>query len=158
VKVLDLDLCELLNIFIFYSATAIKVPSKPRSKLMIAVDVLRRYMAQFHYGIFDGSVYVKAPDAKYTFVFCSNVHDFLHHILGNAEVADHIASHVSQLSSLLSVRACRLIKPIQIDYNFIEVLPLGTCFNIELKRFELDPKDLKGVALTAFYFIFCLNY
>jgi len=114
---------------------------------MVAVDVLRRYMLQFGFGLFDGSVYKKAPNAKFTFVYCSTVNIFLHHILGNPEIADHIASHVTQLVSLLSVRSCRLIKPITLDYNYIEVLPYGTCFNIEKKKFEENPKDLKGMCI-----------
>lgn len=130
--------------FTHFVASAVSVASKPRSKLMMSVDVLRRYMLQFKFGLFDGSVYKKAPEAKFTYVYCSTMHDFLHHILGNAEVADHIAAHVGQLVSLLSVRSCQLIKPITIDYNFIEVLPFGTCYNIEMKRFEENPKDLKG--------------
>ena len=82
---------------------------------MIAVDVVRRFMTQFHYVLFNGSVYKRAPEAKFTYVFCSSVNDFVHSILGNAEIADIIASHVGQIISLLSVNACRLIKPITID-------------------------------------------
>ena len=104
-------------------------------------------MSQFDYGLFDGSIYRRAPEAKFTFVFCSSVHDFVHSILGNAEIADMVGSHVTQIISLLSVKACRLIKPVVIDYNYIEVLPRGTCFNIEMKTFETDPKGLKGSVL-----------
>ena len=32
----------------------------------------------------------------------------------------------------------------KMDYNFIEVLPHGVCFNIKEKKFEKDPKELKG--------------
>lgn len=128
------------------------IPTKPRSRLMVAVDVVRRFMAQFDYGLFDGSIYWKAPDAKYTFIFYLSVSDFIHSILGNAEIADMIASHVTQIVNLLSVKACRLIKPISIDYNFIEVLPAGTCFNIEQKTFVKDPIDLKGVMICLYVF------
>lgn len=137
------------------------MPCKPQSKLMLAVDVVRRFMVQFNYGIFDGSIYRKAPDAKFTFVFCASVHDFVHSILGNAEVADMIASHVTQIIGLLSVKASRLIEPLVIDYNYIEVLPFGTCFNIEKKLFETDPKDLKGEKVRtsiAWFFVKYLDY
>ena len=36
-------------------------------------------------------------------------------------MADLIAPHVTQLTTLVSEPACRLIKPIEIDCNFIEV-------------------------------------
>jgi len=96
---------------------------KPTTPLMQAIDVLRRYMNQFNFGLFDGSVYKKAPESKFTFVYCSSVHDFIHHIMGNAEVADAISSFAGQIIGLLSVKACRLIRPIVINYNFIEVQP-----------------------------------
>ena len=35
------------------------------------VYVLRRYMPQFGFGLFDGSVYKKVAEAKYTYVYCS---------------------------------------------------------------------------------------
>lgn len=111
---------------------------------MTAVDVVRRYMQQFGFGLHDGSIFKKAPEGKYTFVFCQTVHVFIHNILGHSEVAEMIGSHVTQLISLLSAKASRLIKPILIDFIFIEEQPAGTCFNIERKRFEVDPKDLKG--------------
>ena len=48
--------------------------------------------------------------------------NYLLNLLGNVEVADLIAPHVTQITTtLLSEPACRFIKPIEIDYNFIEV-------------------------------------
>ena len=60
------------------------------------------------------------------------------------EIADVIACHISQITALLSEPACRIIKPIVIDFNFIEVKPAGCCFNIAEKKFQLNPKDLHG--------------
>lgn len=107
-------------------------------------------MDQFDYGIFDGSLYMKAPEAKFTYVFCKTVHDFIHSIMGNTEVANVMAHHACQIISLLKVKSCRLIEPIIIDYNFIEVLPRGTCFDIENKSFVKDPKNLKGMQFVCF--------
>ena len=118
---------------------------RPTNKLHQAVDVVRRYMEQMSYALYDGSVYKKPKESKYIYVYCSDIHAFVHHILGNSEVADAIVSYVSPIIGLLSVKSCRLILPIQLDYNFIEVLPYGTCFNIQKKCFELDPSDLKGM-------------
>jgi len=117
---------------------------KPTSKFMLAVDVVKRYMQNFGFGLFDGAMYKKAPEAVYTFIYCCTVKNFLLHILGNVEVADQIATFITPISSLLSERSCRAIKPIKLDFNYIEVLPEGFCFNIKEKRFERRPCDLNG--------------
>ena len=136
-------------------STSVSAQMRPTSRLMQAVDVVKRFMDQFSYALHDGCMYRKPKEAKYTFVYCSSVHDFIHSILGNAEVAEVIASHTSTLISLLSVPACRLIQPIDMDYNFIEVRPLGTLFDIEGKCFVSDGSKLKGdySCFTQFSFV-----
>ena len=64
-------------------------------------------------------------------------------LLGNFEIADVITPHIVQLTSLLSEHACRLLEPIKIDTNFIEVSD-GLCFDIDGKKFIRNPKRLKG--------------
>ena len=64
-------------------------------------------------------------------------------LLGDFEIADIITPHITQLTSLLSGLACRLLEPIKTDYNFIEVSD-GFCFDIEEKTFIRNPKRLKG--------------
>ena len=90
-----------------------------------------------------GRVYKKIPEATYTYIYCTSVKDYLLNLLGNVEVADLIASHVTQLTTLLSEPACRLIKPIEIDYNFIEVED-QYLFDIEGKRFIKESGSRKG--------------
>lgn len=120
------------------------VPHVPKSKIMVAVDVVNRYIRDNRFGLFDGSVYKKAPEAVYTYVFCASVKVFLLNLLGNSEIAEEIVAFVPTLINLLSEPSCKLIEPIVIDYNFIECLPVGTCFNIILKTFEHNPKTLNG--------------
>ena len=79
----------------------------------------------------------------YTYIYCTSVKDYLLNLLGNVEVADLIAPHVTQLSALLSEPACRLIKPIEIDYNFIEVED-QYLFDIAGKRFIRESGSIKG--------------
>ena len=95
-----------------------------------------------------GRVYNKIHEATYTYIYCTSVKDYLLNLLGNVEVADLIASHVTQLTTLLSEPACRLIKPIEIDYNFIEVEG-QYLFDIAGKRFIKESGSLKG-SLRAF--------
>ena len=113
------------------------VSAKPTSKLCQAVEIIKRIMEKRKYGICDGGIYKLAPDGKFTYVYCQTSKDFLLSLLGNVEIADAIVSVIGQLTGLLSESACRLIQPLQVDYNLIEVLPAGTCFNIEKKNFEV---------------------
>ena len=119
---------------------------------MQAVDVVRRLMEKFSYALFDGCVYRKPEESCYTFVYCSTVHDFIHSILGNKEVAEAIASQTSTLVSLLSVPACQLIAPIKMDFDFIEVLPYGTLFQISKKSFVTTGDSLTGKSIYVFCF------
>ena len=95
------------------------------------------------FNILLGRIYKKIPEATYTYIYCTSVKDYLLNLLGNVEVADLIAPHVTQLTTLLSEPACRLIKPIEIDYNFIEV-ERQYLFDIAGKRFTKESGSLKG--------------
>ena len=93
----------------------------PTNSFMKAVDVLRRYMKSKNCGLNDGAVYVKIPESKYAYVFRQSVDDYIHDVLGEAELANEIATHTDQLIRRLSHPCCRLITPIVFDYNYIEV-------------------------------------
>ena len=58
-------------------------------------------------------------------------------------MADLIAPHVTQLSALLSEPTCRLIKPTETDYNFIEAED-QYLFDIAGRRFIRESGSLKG--------------
>ena len=107
----------------------------PTDPICIAADELARFMKHNGYCICRGRVYKKAPDSRFTFVSLQSVEDFVLWSLGNGQVANAVASHVGQLTNLLTKPACRLIKPISIMYNYIEVLPPGTIFVISEKKF-----------------------
>lgn len=120
------------------------MPSKPTSALCKGIDVVKRVMSQSNCGICDGKVFKKIADAKYTYVYCSTVKTFLHHILSNIQVADVVAPLLGPINNILSEPSCAIIPPIYFDYNYIEVKPKGTCFDIKGKRFIKNPENLKG--------------
>ena len=64
--------------------------------------------------------------------------------VGNPEIGDQIATYDNPISNLLEGPACRLLKPIDIDFNHVEVLPEGNLFDIAGKRFARDHKKLRG--------------
>ena len=90
-----------------------------------------------------GRVYKKIPKSTYTYIYYTSVKDCLLNFLGNVEVVHLVAPHVTQLSALLSKPACRHIKPIKIDYNFLEVEDQHL-FDIAGKRFIKESGSLKG--------------
>ena len=95
------------------------------------------------FNILLGCVYKKITEATYTYIYFTSVKDYLLNLLGNVKVADLIAPHVTQLTTLLSEPACRLIKPIEVDYNFIDV-EHQYLFDIAGKRFIKESGSLKG--------------
>uniref|UniRef100_A0A7M5WRZ6 Uncharacterized protein n=1 Tax=Clytia hemisphaerica TaxID=252671 RepID=A0A7M5WRZ6_9CNID len=143
VKCLD-GLMNIKLVDLTSSENPVIAAPRPVSKLMQGITAIKSYMERFGYGLFDGHIYKRAPAAKFTYVYCSSVLDFVHFTLGSPDVADQIGSQVNPIINLLSVSSCRVIKPIKIDYNFIEVTPFGTCFNIREKCFQVDPVDLEG--------------
>ena len=116
--------------------------SKPLSKIMQAVDVVKRVMCAGNFGIYEGAIYKKIPEASFTYVYCSTVKTYLLSIVASVEIADVVVPFMAQLTKLLSEPACRLVKPIKMDFNYIEVNN-GYCFNIDQKQFE-QPENLDG--------------
>ena len=83
-------------------------------------------MSDRSFGIHDGHIYMKIAEAKYAYVYHMSVENFINDILGDAEIANEIVTHTDLLIKRLSHPACRLIKPVKFDYNYIEVsFPLG---------------------------------
>lgn len=107
-------------------------------------------MVKKHYRLYEGTIYKKAPDAKFTFVYCCTVKDFLMKALGNPDISEVLASNMHQITQLLSDPSCRLIKPIKIVYNLIEVLPSGVVFNIKKKSFCRHRNFVKDSSPRAF--------
>ena len=97
-------------------------------------------MKSNNYGLHDGFIYKKLEECEYTYIYCASVKNYLLNLLGSFEI---ITPHITQLISLLSEPACRLLEPIKIDYNFIEVWDVF-CFDIEGKNFIRNPKRLEG--------------
>ena len=89
-----------------------------------------------------GIVYKKIPEVTCTFIYCTSVKGYLLNLLGNFEVEDLTAPHVTQLTTLLSDPASTVIKPTESDYNFIKVEDQHF-FDIAGKRFIKESTSLK---------------
>ena len=125
------------------------VPDRPmHNKFMTAVDAVERKMVSQHYGLCNGAVYKKIPESMYTYIFVYSVKTYLYKCMNDRMFANHVTNHINQLVALLSDPDCALIKPITIDYNYIECLPEGVCFDIPNKKFVRYPPELKGSPRT----------
>ena len=67
---------------ILFAGKAASVAVAPSTKLCKAIDVIRRILEKSCCKLYDGSVYKKISEAKYTYVFCSSVEDYILHSLG----------------------------------------------------------------------------
>ena len=56
--------------------------------------------------------------------------------MADSMVLNAISNHLSTLITLLSNPSCRIIKPIKIDFNLIEVQPKGVVFVISKREFK----------------------
>lgn len=141
---------HFIKIFFLLAAnpTPCLISNSSENQVLMAVAVLDKLMKQRGYGLHDGKVYKKIKQSRFTFIYCSSVKTFISRALGNKDVAPYVAPRKEQVTSLLADPSCRLIKPIVIDYNLIEVLPPGTCFHIALKKF-IHHESLK-VSTRAF--------
>ena len=89
-------------------------------------------MSDANVGIYEGYIWKKIDESRHTYLHCTSVENYLLNLLGNVELRDILSPFINQMSNLLSKPACRLIDPISIDYNYIEVSN-GYGFNISQK-------------------------
>ena len=96
-------------------------------------------MHKLNYALYRGHIYKKPSESTFAYVYTTTIESFLNTLLANKKIAEVLINQLQQVNVILSNRECSIIKQIQIDHNLIEVLPTGTCFNIEEKRFVCDP-------------------
>ena len=123
------------------SPTGSEIPRGPVSGSKICSDIymLDNLMRKLDYVLYKGQIFKKAKEARYTYVRCCPVEQFVHAVLSNKRMADLLAPQVNQIASILSNKGCHIIKQLTIDRNLIEVKPFGTCFNINRKMFVESP-------------------
>ena len=126
-----------------YLSNSISVPQKASSKIGQSINLIRRVMKSNNDGLHDGCIYKKLEECEYIYIYCTSAKNYLLNLLDNFVIADIITPHLTQLTSLLSEPASRLLEPIKVDYSFIEVSD-GFCFDIKGKKFIRNPTRLKG--------------
>ena len=103
----------ILSTYPHYLGNSISVPQKPSSKVGQSADLIRCVMKSSNYCLHDGCIYKKLEECKYIYIYCTSVTNYLLNVLGNFEIADITTPRITQLTSLLSEPACRLLEPIR---------------------------------------------
>ena len=106
----------------------------PSNKTLVAIRYVQRTMYKLNYALYRGHIYKNPSESKFAYVYTTTVESFLNILLANKKIAEVLINQLQQVNVIRSNRECSIIKQIQIDHNLIEVLPTGTCFNIEKIR------------------------
>ncbi len=100
--------------------------------------------------LFKGYIYRHIPESTKTYYFYKSANDYILRILKNTAVADALSGQTWDIIRHLEKPACKIIKQMKIDYNFIEIND-GYFFNIEQKCFEKDPPIVGSPRAFVFY-------
>ena len=102
--------------------------------------------------ICDGMVYVKPPNAVYTFIEMMDPSTYLHKIMSNETLKHGILRNLQILIKLMCNPSCDLFPREHRNFDLIEVLG-GKCFKISERRFldtPLADSDFRKVSLRMF--------
>lgn len=124
------------------------------NRIRQAADTLERMLKSGSCAIYNGEVYKKVKDSKYTYVAYKSIKKYIMESLSDPIVAETILPVINQFINLSSDPDCGLIRNLEIDFNFIECQPYGVCFDIEKKSFIKDPINLKGSPRAFSYYQF----
>ena len=86
----------------------------------------------------NGMVYVKPPQASFTFVEMTDPNTYLHKLISNETLKHGILRNLTMLVKLMSNTACDLFPKISRNLDLIEVLG-GKCFKISERRIIDSP-------------------
>ena len=113
---------------------------KSSTELTTTIELINKAMRKFQqpHALCDGMVYVKPPQASFTFVEMTNPNTYLHKLMSNETLKHGILRNLTMLVKLMSNTACDLFPKISRNLDLIEVLG-GKCFKISERRFIDTP-------------------
>ena len=121
------------------------ITNTPTCNILKAIRIVETEMERTHFGWHEEEVYRKFEEMKFTYVYHSKMETYLLSLLSDTTVGDFLIPVYDSVLKFLSHPQGKFMKPVVIDFNFIEVLlPHGTCFDISGKRFVQDLIELKG--------------
>jgi len=101
---------------------------------MKTLKIIQKAMIDLNCALHRGQVYVKPKESKITFVKYKDVEGFLNTLTANEAMAEELIGKIPSVASILKNDQCHVIRQLEIDHNFIEVLN-DQVFNIKEKKF-----------------------
>ena len=113
---------------------------KSSRELTTTIELINKAMRKFQqpHALCNGMVYVKPPQASFTFVEMTDPNTYLHKLMSNETLKHGILRNLTMLVKLISNAACDLFPKISRNLDLIEVLG-GKCFKISERRFIDTP-------------------
>ena len=113
---------------------------KSSRELTTTIELINKAMRKFQqpHALCNGMVYVKPPQASFTFVEMTDPNTYLHKLMSNETLKHGILRNLTMLVKLMSNTACDLFPKISRNLDLIEVLG-GKCFKISERRFIDTP-------------------
>ena len=110
------------------------------TELTTTIELINKAMRKFQqpHALCNGMVYVKPPQASFTFVEMTHPNTYLHKLMSNETLKHGILRNLTMLVKLMSNTACDLFPKISRNLDLIEVLG-GKCFKISERRFIDTP-------------------
>ena len=109
---------------------------KSSTELTTTIELINKAMRKFQlpHALCNGMVYVKPPQASFTFVEMTDPNTYLHKLMSSETLKHGILRNLTMLVKLMSNTACDLFPKISRNLDLIEVLG-GKCFKISERRF-----------------------
>ena len=113
---------------------------KSSTEMTTTIELINKAMRKFQqpHALCNGMVYVKPPQASFTFVGMTDPNTYLHKLMSNETLKHGILRNLTMLGKLMSNIACDLFPKISRNLDLIEVLG-GKCFKISERRFIDTP-------------------
>ena len=113
---------------------------KSSRELTTTIELINKAMRKFQqpHALCNGMVYVKPPQASFTFVEMTDPNTYLYKLMSNETLKHGILRNLTMLVKLMSNTACDLFPKISRNLDLIEVLG-GKCFKISERRFIDTP-------------------
>ena len=109
---------------------------KSSTELTTTIELINKAMKKFQqpHALCNGMVYVKPPQASFTFSEMTDPNTYLHKLMSNETLKHDILRNLTMFVKFMSNTACDLFPKISRNLDLIEVLG-GKCFKISERRF-----------------------